>query len=82
MATLHRPEMAEPKSLMAALRFNAASQSQLDVPEVLGMFAKDSVRVRLAVLSALLLAQLSLRVLALSASLATAVAVFLFASAI
>lgn len=82
MATLDRRKMPEPKSLIAALRLNAGSPSQLEVVEVLRMFAKDSVRVRLAVLTALLLAQLSLRVFALSARLAAAVAVFLCASAI
>lgn len=82
MATLDRRKMPEPRSLIAALRLNAGSPSQPDVVEVLRMFAKDSVRVRLAVLSAMLLAQLSLRVFALSARLATAVAMVLCASAI
>lgn len=82
MATLDRRKMPEPKSLIAALRLTAESPPQPDVVEVLRMFAKDSVRVRLAVLSAMLLAQLSLRVFALSARLAAAVAVVLCASAI
>lgn len=82
MATLDRRKMPEPKSLIAALRLNAGSPPQLDVAEVLRMFAKDSVRVRLGVLSALILAQLSLRVFALSARVATVVAVVLCASAI
>lgn len=82
MATLDRRKMREPKSLIDALRLTAKSPPQPDVVEVLRMFAKDSVRVRLAVLSAMLLAQLSLRVFALSARLAAAVAVVLCASAI
>lgn len=81
MATLDRRKMPETKSLIAALRPNAGSPSQLDLTEVLRMFAKDSVRVRIAVLCALLLAHLSLRVLALSTRLVTVVAVILCASA-
>ncbi len=82
MATLDRHKMPEPKSLIAALRLNAGSPSHLDVAEVLRIFAKDSVRVRLTVLSALLLSRLLLNVFALSARLATVVAVVLCASAI
>ena len=82
MGTLDRRKMLETKSLVGALRLNTRSPPQTEVADVLRMFAKDPVRVRLAVLSALLVAQLSLRVIALSARLATVVAVLLCASVI
>ena len=71
--------MPDFKSLIPAFLPNTGNLSQSDMVALLRMFSRDSVRVRVTVLSALIIAQLSLRVLVLSARLATVVAVVLYA---
>jgi hypothetical protein len=77
IATPNLRKMPDPKSLFPALLPSTGNLSQLDTVALLRMFSKDSVRVRLIVLSALLIAQLSLRLIVLSARLTTIVAVVL-----
>lgn len=79
IATPNPRKMPDLKSLIPALLPNTGNLSQLDMVALLRMFSKDSVRVRVTVLSALLIAQLSLRLFVLSARMATVVAVVLCA---
>lgn len=79
ISTPNRRNMPALKSLITALRPRTESLSQLDVVALLRMFSKDSVRVRVAVLSALIIAHLSLRLIVLSAHLAPVVAAVLYA---
>jgi len=73
-------QMSDPKSLIAALRPTADCFPQLRIPELLRMFAKDSVGVRVAVLLGLLLAELVLALLMTSMRMTVVLAIVLCAS--
>jgi hypothetical protein len=73
-------QMLDPKSLVAALRPTAGCFSHMRLAELLRMFAKDSVGVRVAVLLGLLFAELVQTLLMASMRLTVVLAIIFCAS--